>query len=118
MKAVPYIGDLAKKVDDALPFGKFGDISTSSRYITAEKTLKEHPNIKLAVGDSLGGSVALELQKRHPELNNRNFGAPVLDLSGAINPNWDGNPTVQRYRNAGDPISFFDSKAHTTYYGK
>ena len=40
MKAVPYIGDLAKKVDDALPFGKFGDISTSSRYITAEKALK------------------------------------------------------------------------------
>ncbi|MFM7981460.1 MAG: hypothetical protein ACKPKO_19300 [Candidatus Fonsibacter sp.] len=56
-------------------------ISTSSRYITAEKALKDHPNIKLAVGDSLGGSVALELQKRHPESKTRAFGAPVLDLS-------------------------------------
>ena len=118
MKAVPYIGDLARKVDDALPFGKFGDITTSSRYINAEKTLKEHPNIKLAVGDSLGGSVALELQKHHPELQTRTFGAPVVDLTGAINPPWKADPTVQRYRNAGDPISIFDSKAHTTYYGK
>ncbi|MFM7853398.1 MAG: hypothetical protein ACKO96_16135, partial [Flammeovirgaceae bacterium] len=92
MKAVPYVGDLARKVDGALPFGRFGDISTSSRYITVEKALEEHPNIKLAVGDSLGGSVALELQTRHPELQTRAFGAPVLDLSRAINPNWNGNP--------------------------
>ncbi|MFM7978552.1 MAG: hypothetical protein ACKPKO_04485 [Candidatus Fonsibacter sp.] len=42
----------------------------------------------------------------------------MLDLSGAIKPDWDGNPTVQRYRNAGDPISLFNFKAHTTYYGK
>ncbi|MFM7988686.1 MAG: hypothetical protein ACKPKO_56175, partial [Candidatus Fonsibacter sp.] len=101
-----------------LPFGKFGDITTSSRYINAEKTLKEHPNIKLAVGDSLGGSVALELQKHHPELQTRTCGAPVVDITGAINPPWKPDPTVQRYRNAGDPISVFGSKAHTTYYGK
>ncbi|MFM7985891.1 MAG: hypothetical protein ACKPKO_41905 [Candidatus Fonsibacter sp.] len=70
MKAVPYIGDLARKVGDALPFGKLGDISTSSRYITAEKALKYHPNIKLVVGDSLGGSVALELQKTSSRIKN------------------------------------------------
>ncbi|MFM7981136.1 MAG: hypothetical protein ACKPKO_17650 [Candidatus Fonsibacter sp.] len=52
------------------PFGKFGGITTSSRYITAEKALQEHPNIKLPVGDSLGGSVAIELQKHLPELKN------------------------------------------------
>ncbi len=40
MTAVPYIGDLARNVDDALPFGKFGDITTSSRYINAEKSFK------------------------------------------------------------------------------
>ncbi|MFM7980419.1 MAG: hypothetical protein ACKPKO_13985, partial [Candidatus Fonsibacter sp.] len=33
-------------------------------------------------------------------------------------PPWKADPTVQRYRNVGDPISVFDSKAHTTYYGK
>ncbi|MFM7978670.1 MAG: hypothetical protein ACKPKO_05090 [Candidatus Fonsibacter sp.] len=41
----------------------------------------------------------------------------MLDLSGAINPNWDGIPTVQRYRNLGDIVSMFDTKAHSTLYG-
>ena len=40
MKAVPCIGDLAREVDNALPFGKFGAISTTSRYITAEKAFE------------------------------------------------------------------------------
>ncbi|MFM7981416.1 MAG: hypothetical protein ACKPKO_19080 [Candidatus Fonsibacter sp.] len=40
MKAVPYVGDLARQVDDALHVGKFGDIATSSRYINAEKSFK------------------------------------------------------------------------------
>ena len=40
MKAVPSICDRARKVDEALPFGKFGDITTSYRYITAEKAFK------------------------------------------------------------------------------
>ena len=30
MKAVPYKGDLDRKVDGAPPFGTFGDITTSS----------------------------------------------------------------------------------------
>ena len=45
-------------------------------------------------------------------------GGPVLELSRAIKPNWDGNPTVQRYRNKGDPISMCDTKAHTTFSGE
>ena len=40
-----------------------GDLTKSQRYIEAEKVLKANPNIKRAVGYSLGGSVALELQK-------------------------------------------------------
>ena len=99
-------------------FGKICYITTSYRYINAEKALKEHPNIKLAVGDSLGGSVVLERQKHHPELQARTFGAPVVDLSGAIKLDGDGNPTVQRYRNVGDRISMLDSKAHSTLYDK
>ena len=92
-------------------FGKICYITTSYRYINAEKALKEHPNIKLAVGDSLGGSVVLERQKHHPELQARTFCAPVVDLSGAIKLDGDGNPTVQRYRNVGDRISMLDSKS-------
>ena len=45
-------------------------------------------------------------------------GALVVELSDAIKPDWDGNPSVQRYRNVGDPISMIDTKAHSTLYGK
>ena len=75
-----------------------------------------NPNIKRAVGDSLGGVVALELQKHHPDSKVRTYWAPVIDLKGAIQPTW--NSDTERYRNFGDPISTFDSSAHTTMYGK
>ena len=35
-----------------------------------KKALREHPNTKRVVGDSLGGSVALELQRHHPNFFN------------------------------------------------
>ena len=63
MKAVPYIGDLARNVDNVVPCGSFGNITTTSRYKATEKALTLNPNITRAVGDSLGGSVALELQR-------------------------------------------------------
>ena len=44
--ALPYIGDLARQADTALPFGTFGDLTTSSRYITAEMSLRGNHNIK------------------------------------------------------------------------
>ena len=118
LKATPHIANaassIAQKVDNVLPFGSFGDITTTSRYKAAEKALKDNPNITRAVGDSLGGAVALELQKHHPELKVRTYGAPVVDFKGAVQPNWSAN--TERYRNFGDPISMFDSSAHTTVY--
>ena len=69
-----------------------------------------------AVGDSLGGVVALELQKLHPELKVRTYGVPVVDLKRAIHPTW--NKHTERYRNLGDFISMFDSSTHTTIYLK
>ena len=78
------------------------------------KALNDNPNIRTAVGDSLGGAVALELQKHHPGLKVRTDGAPVIDLKGAIQPTWSVN--TERYRNFGDPISMFDSSAHTPFY--
>ena len=89
-------------------------MTTPSRFKAAEKALKYNPIIKRAVGDSLGKAVALELQKHHPELKVRTYGAPVVDLKGAVQPNWSAN--TERYRNFGDPISMFDSSAHTTVY--
>ena len=49
-------------------------------YIEAEKVLKANPNITHAVGYSMGGSVALELQKRYPQLQTRTYSAPVVDF--------------------------------------
>ena len=42
MKAIPCIGDLAKQVDNVVPVGSFGGLTTTSRYKAAEKTLKEN----------------------------------------------------------------------------
>ena len=89
-------------------------METTSRYKAVEKALQFNPNSERVVGDSLGGAVSLELQKHHPELKVRTFGAPVVDLKGAIQPTWNAN--TERYRNVGDPISMFDSSAHTTVY--
>ena len=76
--------------------------------------MKANPNSKRAGGDSLGGAVALELQKHHLELKVRTYGAPVIVLKGAMQPTWNAN--TERYINFGDPISMFDSSAHTTVY--
>ena len=120
LKAAPHIANaasnIAQKVDNVLPFGSFGDLTTTTRYKAAEKALKYNPNIQRAVGDSLGGAVALELQKHHPELKVRTYGAPVIDLKGAIQPTWNAN--TERFRNLGDPISMFDTSAKTTIYPK
>ena len=84
LQAAPYVAHtashIASKVDNVLPFGSFGDLTTSSRYITAERTLKDNPHIKRVVGDSQGGSVALELQKHHPYLMSRTYNAQVVDF--------------------------------------
>ena len=66
----------------------------------------KHPEIKQITGHSLGGSVALELQKfvKHIQ-GTRTFGAPVFDTV----PNYKEN---DRYRNVGDPFSVFDFNAN------
>ena len=89
MKAVQYIGDFARKVDNVVPFGSFGDSTTTSRDKAAEKALAYNPKADRVVGDGLGGSVALELQKHIPELRVRTYGAPVVDLKGAVQPSWN-----------------------------
>ena len=63
MTSLPYVKDYAKEIDNRLPFSHMGDLTKSEKYIEAEKVLKANPNITHAVGYSMGGSVALELQK-------------------------------------------------------
>ncbi|MFM7989252.1 MAG: hypothetical protein ACKPKO_59055, partial [Candidatus Fonsibacter sp.] len=72
--------NIAKQIDDNLPFSHLGDLTKSERYINAEKALKSDPNIDRVVGHSLGGVVSLELQKNYPGQKSRTYGAPVLDF--------------------------------------
>lgn len=118
--------------DDFTKVPFYGDLRNSTRYQEALQALKANPNIKRAVGHSLGGSVALELQKNYPGLESRTYGAPVWDPFGTdAEPynNWVklGKPTgnipgtsmkieptsgpVERYRNIADPFSIFDGSA-------
>jgi len=49
------------------------------------------------VGHSMGGSVALEIAKQHPNITTTTYGAPVFSTSGG-----------DRYRDVFDPVSMFD----------
>ncbi|MFM7977895.1 MAG: hypothetical protein ACKPKO_01155 [Candidatus Fonsibacter sp.] len=103
--------NIAKQIDNDLPFSHLGHLTKSERYINAEKVLKANPNIERVVGHSLGGVVSLELQKNYPGLKSRTYGAPVLDFQG-IHPYYN-NKDVERYRNYGDPVSILDRSAHS-----
>ena len=88
--------------------------SHSKRYQDADKLMKANPQIDRVVGHSLGGSVALELQKNY-DIETTTYGAPVLDLSKGF-----GDSSLQlqnevrepdRFRHPFDPFPFFDTQA-------
>ncbi len=69
----------------------WGDTKNITRYKTAEKVLKDNPNINEIVGHSQSGSVALQLQKDHPgKFKTVTYNAPVVDFNPFQN--------VDRYR--------------------
>ena len=97
--------------DDFTKIPFWGDLRESARYKAAEAVLKANPQIENVVGHSLGGSVALELQKQFADrgLKSRTYGAPVWDPFG-YQQLGDG-PKAERYRNFFDPVSRFDGSA-------
>jgi hypothetical protein len=97
--------------DDVTKVPFWGDVRNATRYQQAEKALAANPNIKNVVGHSLGGSVALELQKNHSGLASRTYGAPVWDPMGEDNKYKGFSGQVERYRNHLDPVSAFDGSA-------
>jgi hypothetical protein len=90
--------------DLKIPFGK---ASRSQRYSNASRMLQAMPQIKRGVGHSLGGAVALELQKKNPGLKSVTYGAPVVSAASG----------GERYRQLGDPVAAFDCGAKTSLPG-
>ena len=85
----------------------FGSTRDSERYQQADKAyddlLAKGEVVDRVVGHSLGGSVALDMQRNHGIPQSRTFGAPVVDL----------NPFghSERYRHPLDPVSVLDRGA-------
>ena len=83
-----------------------GDSTKIHRYEQAkEEQEKQGDKVKHLVGHSMGGNVALEMQKEKPHLKSTTYGAAV----------WQPFSTEQgdRYRHGGDPVSMFDRGAKT-----
>jgi pimeloyl-ACP methyl ester carboxylesterase len=86
----------------------FNQTAHSERYRKAASLLKVNKDIQNVVGHSLGGSVALELQKNFPDrkFKSNTYGAPVFSISGADN----------RFRNYFDPVSILDRGADNSLH--
>ena len=93
--------------DDFTKIPFWGDLRESNRYQKAKEQLENQGQIDTVVGHSLGGSVALELQKNYASrgIKSRTYGAPVMDLGGSESAN------NERYRNWLDPVSILDRGA-------
>ena len=96
--------DLKDAYDDITKIPFYGDITKSTRYNQAKTVLDANPNINKIIGHSLGGSIALQLQKDNNKFETTTYGAPVLQISST-----KGN----RFRFPYDPISYFDNGALT-----
>lgn len=87
--------------DLAIPLGM---TNTTARHRDASRVLAANPQLTRVVGHSLGGAVALQLQKEKPELQTTTYGAPVASTDSSS----------ERFREAGDPVAALDFGATTT----
>lgn len=90
--------------DITIPFNM---LSKTSRYSQAKQAFDMYLP-ETVIGDSMGGSIALQLLKDYSfmDFNVITYGAPVYDL----HPNYKN----QRIRHYNDPISMFDSGAKSS----
>ena len=100
--------DLNDVKDDVLRIPVWGNSRNIQRYQDARDELMKHPEVTQVTGHSLGSSIALQLQKDYKHIQGtRSFGGPIWDFNKTETP-------PDRYRNYGDPISYFDKNAVTT----
>ncbi len=105
---IPDNFSLNDAIDDLkIPEFKTRDIQ---RYKDANKFLKQNPDVKQLIGHSMGGSVALQLNKDYNnKFETRTYSAPVFDVI----PNGNNDPENQRFKTLGDPVAMFDTNANT-----
>ena len=93
--------------DDFTKIPVWGDSRKIQRYQDARDELSKHPEVKNIVGHSLGGSVALQLEKDNPsKFTTTTYNAPVFEP-------WATKPAENRFRTAGDLVSSYDTGAIT-----
>ena len=94
--------------DDITKIPVWGDIHDAERTKMAEAAyqdlIRQGKPVDRISGHSLGGSVALQLQKDHNIPFSRTFGAPVFQLSPF-------EKNAERYRHPLDPFSILDRSA-------
>ena len=94
MQAVPCTSDLARNADTTISYVSMG-------LKTVPLLAPEYGETTIKVGGVARGSVASEIQKRDPELMQRSYNAPTIDLKGASQRTW--NTKAERYRNLHKP---------------
>ena len=94
--------------DFKTPLGK---TACAQRYQDAEARPFKNPQVANLLGHSLGGSVSLELQKKHAQetFTTNTYGTPAASYK------MPDNIDNHRYRNYGDPISIFDEGAKSNF---
>ena len=92
-----------------------GDLRQAARYKAGQEDLLSNKKIDWVGGHSLGGAVALQLQKDYPNRVKKTvtWGAPVWDPFGRQKKEI-GQENVDRYSNKGDLVSIFDNSARKT----
>ena len=92
-----------------------GDLRQAERYKAGREALLSNKKIDWVGGHSLGGAVALQLQKDFPNRVKQTvtWGAPVWDPLGTQKAEV-GQENVDRKSNRGDLVSIFDNSAKKT----
>ena len=88
----------------------------TTRGRTADKYYRSHHEIDTVIGHSLGGAVALSLEKQYKKEGNNPYGIVQSKTFGSptVSANFTNN-NPNRIRYFGDPISALDFNSTTVY---
>ena len=116
LQAVAYLANTANsistKIDNVLPCGWFCVLTNIIRIQYKSKTLKNNPNIRRMVGDSLGKNAPLELPKNHQDLSSWPNSDAVVDVAFRPNPNTEIDSILKSNLNIWYINEYNDERTH------